>query len=339
MVKISEIKIKYKEALEELKNLKPSENWEQFAEITREKEWLKSVLDKNQDIDKIRKKISDNEELVQEGGELALIAKEEIEFFRQDIIDIEKKIEKEVKKNKTKDAVVIEIRGGAGGDEAALFAADLFSAYLKYINSKEWKIKILSSNEINLGGYKEIIFEVSGEDVYSTMRGEAGVHRVQRMPKTEKNGRIHTSTISVAILLKPKKTELKMKKEDLKIDVFRSSGPGGQNVNKRETAVRITHIPTGIVVASQVERNQLGNRENAMSLLEARILKKQEEEGCALVGSIKSEQIKSTERSDKIRTYNYPQNRVTDHRMGKSWHNLDEIMQGKFEEIHRHSLS
>lgn len=333
MNKIDEIKIKYQEVLEELKRLKPSENWEAFADLTKQKDFLKNILDKNQNIKDLEKRIEDNEEIKKEGGEIALIAEEEIISLRKEIEDIQKKISEEIKKNKGKDSIIIEIRGGTGGDEAALFAADLFNAYAKFINNNNWKLKVLSTNQIAIGGYKEIIFEISGEDVYSVMQNEAGIHRVQRIPKTEKAGRIHTSTISVAVLLKPKKSELKIKREDLKIDVFRSSGPGGQNVNKRETAVRITHIPTGTVVASQVERKQLGNRENAMALLEARLLEKQREETISLADGIKSEQIKSAKRSDKIRTYNYPQNRITDHRIGKSWHNLDEVMQGKMDDI------
>ncbi len=338
MTKIEKIKIKYKEILEELKNIKSSENWKLFADLSKEKDFLKNILDKEQEIKGLEKKIEENKEILKEGGEIALIAEEEINLFKQNIEDIKKKIEEEIKKNKTKEAAIIEIRAGTGGDEAALFATDLFNAYTKYIDNKNWKIKILNLSQNAIGGYKEIIFEVNGEEVYSIMQNEAGVHRVQRIPETEKAGRIHTSTISIAVLLKPKKSELKIKKEDLRIDIFRASGPGGMNVNARSTAVRITHIPTGFVVASQVERNQLANKENAMALLEARILEQQKEEIFSLSDDIKKKQIKKAERSDKIRTYNYPQNRVTDHRIGKSWYNLDEIMQGKMSELYQHEI-
>ena len=230
-------------------------------------------------------------------------------------------------------SAIIEIRPGAGGEEAALFAGDLFNMYSKYAQAKEWAQKILESKKTELNGIKEIIFELKGEGVYSKMRGEGGVHRVQRIPKTEKMGRVHTSTASVAVLLKPKSTEININPNDLRIDIYKSSGAGGQNVNKRETAVRITHIPTNIVVSSQTQRNQLQNKENAMAILQAKLLEKKLSEESNAIGGDRKTQIGSAMRSEKIKTYNFPQNRLTDHRIKKSWHNLEEIMQGKLDKV------
>lgn len=230
-------------------------------------------------------------------------------------------------------SVIMEIRAGTGGDEAALFASDLFNMYSKYAQTQDWRQKILDTKKTELDGIREIIFELNGKNVYSKMRREGGVHRVQRTPKTEKMGRIHTSTASVAVLLKPKKTEMEINPRDLRIDIFKSSGAGGQNVNKRETAIRITHLPTKIVVSSQTERNQLRNRENAMAILQARLLEKKQTEEAQAIGGNRKAQIGSAMRAEKIRTYNFPQNRITDHRIKKSWHNLEEIMQGKLDKV------
>jgi peptide chain release factor 1 len=224
--------------------------------------------------------------------------------------------------------IIVEIRAGTGGEEAALFARDLFRMYSKYAASLDWGQKILDSKPTELGGFKEITFELSGSDVFSKMKYEGGVHRVQRIPKTEKKGRIHTSTATVAVLPKPKKAQIQLKPEEIRVDFFRASGPGGQYVNKRETAVRITHLPTGLVASSQAERNQLQNRENAMAILAAKILERKERKELEKLGEKRRSQIKGAERSEKIRTYNFPQNRITDHRAKKSWHNLEDVIEG-----------
>ena len=203
--------------------------------------------------------------------------------------------------------------------------------YTKYAKSQDWKTKVLDSHQTELGGFKEMIFELRDGEVYSKMKYEAGVHRVQRIPKTEKAGRVHTSTATVAILPKPKKTEIKIRPEDLKIDFYRASGPGGQYVNKKETAVRISHLPTGLVVTSQTERNQAQNKENALSILEARLSEKIREKEKMKRSKERKTQIGWAKRAEKIRTYNFPQDRLTDHRIKKSWHNLEEIMEGKLE--------
>jgi len=230
-------------------------------------------------------------------------------------------------------SVIIEIRAGAGGKEAALFAADLFKMYSRYAQNQGWKQKTLDSHSTDLGGFKQIVFEFKNGDVFKKMKYEGGVHRVQRIPKTERSGRIHTSTASVAILPKPEKTEINIRPDELIIDYYRASGPGGQYVNKRETAVRITHFSTGIVVTSQTERGQLQNKENAMSILQAKLLEARDLKNLEKLSEERKTQIKWARRVDKIRTYNFPQNRITDHRIKKSWHKLAEIMEGRLEPI------
>ena len=229
--------------------------------------------------------------------------------------------------------VIIEIRAGAGGDEAALFVADLFKMYSHFAEKQGWKILLINSNATGIGGYKELIFEIKGENVYEKLKYEGGVHRVQRIPITEKSGRIHTSTVSVAIMRQATETEIQINPQDLRVDVLRSSGPGGQNVNKIESAVRITHLPTGLVVSCQDGRSQQHNKEKAMQVLRSRLLAKKRAEELAERGDERREQIGTADRSEKIKTYNFPQNRLTDHRIKKSWHNLDKIIEGNLEKV------
>lgn len=232
-----------------------------------------------------------------------------------------------------KQAVIIEIRAGQGGDEAGLFARDLYRMYSRYGQTKGWSQRILDSNSSEIGGYKEIVFEMAGPLAYKEMQYEGGVHRVQRIPKTEKSGRVHTSTATVAVLLKPKKTDSSINPGDLEITTYKSSGPGGQYVNKTESAIRIVHKPSGLVVTCQSERNQLQNKETALTLLSARLLQRQEEEDLSKLTTERREQIGWAKRAEKIRTYNYPQNRITDHRIAKSWHDLEKIVNGNLEPV------
>lgn len=229
--------------------------------------------------------------------------------------------------------VIMEIRAGTGGDEASLFAADLARMYKKYASSKGWKFNVLDFTPSELKGYKTLVIQIEGKGVYNALKWESGVHRVQRIPETEKSGRIHTSTASVVVLPEIPPHEIQINPNDLEISFFRSSGPGGQNVNKVETAVRIKHKPSGIVVSSQVERSQARNREKAMSILRAKLYEYGEEKKKKEVGAIRREQIGSAERAEKIRTYNFPQNRVTDHRINKKWQNLDKIIEGDLDPI------
>lgn len=231
------------------------------------------------------------------------------------------------------ESVICEIRAGVGGEEGALFAKDLFRMYSKYADSQNWRIAVFDLKESDLGGIKEIVFEIRGENVWEKMKYEGGVHRVQRVPKTEKSNRIHTSTATVAILRKPREEEIVINPNDLKIDYFKASGPGGQYVNKRMTAVRIVHLPTGLVVTCQTERSLQQNKESAMEILRAKLLEKKEMENLEKLSEERRKQIGWAKRAEKIRTYNFPQNRVTDHRISKSWHNLEDIMDGNLEPV------
>jgi len=232
-----------------------------------------------------------------------------------------------------KNEAIIEIRAGAGGDESALFAQELYRMYSKYAERAGWKVKVLGSHRTELGGIREIIFEISGKDSMLKMKNESGVHRVQRIPETEKSGRVHTSTASVAVLPKAKASDMEIRIEDIRVDTYRASGPGGQYVNKTSSAVRITHIPSGLVVSSQEGRLQQENRELAMTILRSRLLKQKQEEEAKIRGDLRKQQIGTGERSEKIRTYNFPQDRVTDHRIGKNWSNIKHIMDGHIDEI------
>jgi peptide chain release factor 1 len=232
-----------------------------------------------------------------------------------------------------KQTIYFEIRAGIGGEEAALFAADLWKMYLKFFEKNNFKVNILDVQKTNLDGIKNLIAEISGPQVYDLLKQEAGVHRVQRIPLTEKSGRIHTSTASIAILPKLDLPQIQIKDSDIKIDFFRASGHGGQNVNKVETAVRIYHKPTGITVTCQTERTQQKNRQIALELLKNKIYQLEQEKIYSSITEERRKQIGSQERSEKIRTYNFPQNRITDHRINKSWHNLEDIMNGNIEPI------
>lgn len=232
-----------------------------------------------------------------------------------------------------RDEIIVEIRAGAGGDESALFAQELYRMYSKYAERMGWKAKILNSHRTELGGIKEIIFEISGKNSGLAMENESGVHRVQRIPETEKGGRIHTSTVSVAILPKAKAIDIEIRSEDIRIDTYRASGPGGQYVNKTSSAVRITHIPSGLVVSSQEGRLQQENRELAMTILRSRLLHMKQQEEARSRENLRKQQIGTGERSEKIRTYNFPQDRITDHRIGKNWSNIKYILDGHIDEI------
>ena len=306
---------------EKLKNLS-----QKYKELKKEEKLLVSLKE-------IEEKIKTTEELLKKEKSLEMISLIEQEL--KNLADEKQKIEKEGKSGEEIEEknAIIEIRAGTGGEEAGLFAGDLFRMYSRFAEKNNWPVQILSSSPTSLNGYKEIIFGVKGKNVWEALRHESGVHRVQRIPTTEKSGRIHTSTVSVAVLPEASEVEVKLRPEDLEISTFRSSGHGGQNVQKVETAVRIIHKPTGLVVSCQEERFQQRNKDKALKILRARLLAQQLEKQEKELTEERRMQIGKAMRAEKIRTYNFPQNRITDHRINKSWHNLEKILQGNLEEV------
>lgn len=270
--------------------------------------------------------------------ELIEMALSEMEETERKIQELEKeiaklKIEREFHDEDDNRSAILEIRAGAGGDEASLFAADLFRMYKNYALKNGWEIQVIDSNVTEGGGYKEIIAQINGKNVYKKLKYESGVHRVQRVPVTESSGRIHTSTASVAILPEAKKIDIEIDPEDIRVDVMRASGAGGQCVNRTDSAVRITHFPSGIVVSCQETKHQSQNKEKAMALLRSRLYEKKRQEEAEKRSNMRSSQIGTAMRAEKIRTYNFPQNRITDHRIKKSWHSIEEILAGEIDDM------
>ena len=327
-------KEEYEKILTQLSDPELISDWEKFEALNRKKNHLEKVIEKEEEIKSLTSQIEENKliSISEEDPELMSLAEVEIEQLKSRKESLEKELAEIIKaeiKTTGPEALVVEIRGGTGGEEAALFAADLYRMYSRFAQSQGWKLKVLDENQTEIGGYKEIIFEIKGKNAWEMMRYEGGVHRIQRIPVTEKNGRVHTSTATVAVLPKPKKSEITIRPDEIEVQFCRSSGPGGQFVNKRESAVRITHKPTGLSVFSQTERNQLQNRENAMALLEYRLQEKKRADEEAAFGGARMAQIGTGERCEKIRTYNVPQDRVTDHRVKKSWHDIEGIFNGE----------
>jgi peptide chain release factor 1 len=310
---------------------------ELFQKYSKEHKDLSEIVATYRAFRKVKDEIEGSRELIATGDdrELVKMAEEELSLLEkeQEVLEGRLKILLLPKDPNDDKNVILEIRAGAGGDEAGLFAGELFRMYIRYAEDRRWGVELLSASAASAGGYKEIIAMIAGHGAFSRLKYERGVHRVQRVPATEAQGRIHTSTVTVAVLPEAEDVEIEINEKDLRIDVYRSSGPGGQSVNTTDSAVRITHLPTGIVVAMQDEKSQIKNREKAMRVLKARILEAKQAEVDAERRDDRRSQVGTGERSEKVRTYNFPQSRITDHRIGLSLYSLDQVLNGDIDQL------
>ncbi|MCK4968423.1 MAG: peptide chain release factor 1 [Candidatus Aenigmarchaeota archaeon] len=302
-----------------------------LMQLSKEYGQIKMELTQKKELIKINQDISSAQEILDKetDPELLALAQEDLDNLKQQKNKLSRS-EQIINQSKN---IIIEIRAGTGGDEAALFAADLFRMYNHFAEQKKWTVHLIDANRTSLQGFKEVIFSIHGTNTYQLLKNESGVHRVQRIPETEKSGRIHTSTATVAVLIEAKPTDISISPNDLRIDTYRASGHGGQSVQKNSSAVRITYLPTNVVVACQDERSQKQNKERAMTVLRSRLLTQQQEEKATKMKETRRGQIGQAKRSEKIRTYNFPQNRITDHRLQKSWYNLSEVLNGNLDKI------
>ncbi|WP_312906630.1 peptide chain release factor 1 [Tissierella praeacuta] len=335
--KLASIEERYEELGQKVMDMEVINDRELFQKLMKEHSDIEPIVFKYREFVKTRDGLEEAKEMLRDklDDEMKELVKEEIKDLETALEAIEEElrlllIPKDPNDHKN---VIVEIRGGAGGDEAALFSGVLFRMYSRYAERNRWKVEVMSTNEIGIGGFKEVIFMIKGKGAYSRLKYESGVHRVQRVPETEASGRIHTSTSTVAVLPEAEDVDIDIQEKDLKIDIYRSSGAGGQHVNTTDSAVRITHIPTGVVVACQDERSQIKNREKAMRILKTRIYDKMLTDQAAEIAEERKGQVGTGDRSERIRTYNFPQGRVTDHRINLTLYKLDAFVDGDLDEM------
>ena len=332
--KLEEVEKKYEEITKKISDPATINNQNEFKKLMKEHSEMSEIVEKYREYKKTKQAQEDATSMLND-PELKELAEIEIEEAREKLPKLEEELKillipKDPDDDKN---IICEIRAGAGGEEAALFAGTLFRMYTMYAEKKHWKVDVLNENATGLGGYKEVTFMITGKGAYSKLKFESGVHRVQRVPDTESSGRIHTSTATVAVLPEVEDVEIEINPEDLKVDTFRSSGAGGQHVNKTESAIRITHVPTGVVVECQTERSQIQNRENAMRMLRSKLYEMEIEKQNKELANTRKMQVGTGDRSEKIRTYNYPQGRITDHRIGFSIFQIEDFLNGNLDEM------
>lgn len=336
-LKLQQVKERFEEVTAAMSDPAVYDDPDRYTELTKEHSELKELVEDYEKWKSIRHQLEGNDELIDEGGdaEITEMALEENKELKPQLEELEEQIKFKLIPKDPDDSknVIVEVRAGTGGDEAAIFAGDLFEMYRRYADKMGWKIGIMSLSESEKGGYKEIVFSLEGDEVYSKMKYESGVHRVQRVPDTETQGRVHTSAATVAVLPEAEDVDIDIKTADLRIDTFRASGAGGQHVNKTDSAIRITHEPSGVVVECQQERSQHQNKERAMVMLRSKLYEMEEEKLRKERAAERKSQVSTGDRSAKIRTYNYPQSRVTDHRINLTLYNLDDIMKGDIGEV------
>lgn len=334
--KLASIEARFNELTSVMGQPEVASDYSRYAEVAKQQNELEPIVRAYREWMRAQRELADSELLAEsDDAEMAEMAQAEIQPLRRKVEELDRQLKSLLLPRDPNDErdVIVEVRAGAGGDEAGLFAADLFRMYTRYAEDHHWKVEVLDENETGIGGYKEVTFNVRGKGAYSKLKFESGVHRVQRVPSTEASGRIHTSTATVAVMPEVDEVEINIPDKDIEVQVYKSMGAGGQNVQKNSTAVRIHHLPTGLVVQCQDERSQLQNRIRAMGILRARLYALEQSKQDAAITESRRDQVGSGDRSEKIRTYNYPQNRVTDHRLEKSLYKLEMVLNGDLDEF------